>query len=555
MDLVFWNLEIINNSINKVLANKITTILNFNNKKMYKPTVLIILDGWGISANIEGNAIKKANLPTIDKIKQNYPMIALQASGISAGIPWGEPGNSEVGHTILGAGKIIYQSLPKITMSIQSRAFFTNKAFLEGMDNVRKNNSTLHIMGLVGEGSVHSTNEHLFAILEMAKEQKVEKVFVHIFSDGRDSPPTSGTATIKKIQEKMKIIGAGEIATVCGRNWAMDRNNNWDRTEKAYKMLTEGIGNPMEDPIEYMEKSYSQDVNDEYMEPGVMMKGGAPLTTVKDNDTIIFFNFREDRARQITQSFVIPNFNKFPKTKNPKVVFVTMTEYEKDLPVSIAFPPEVNTGGLGEVLSKHNMKQLRIAETEKYAHVTYFFNGGIEEPFAGEDHILVPSPSVAKYDEEPEMSAAQVTQKTIEAIELNKYDFILMNYANADMVGHTGNLPAAIKAVESLDKSLSLLLPKILEKGGAILITADHGNAEEMMNLYSGQALTEHSSNPVPLWLITPENHREKTPEEIIESESSIRGLLSDVAPTVLELMNISKPESMNGESLLRQLK
>ncbi|MEF3691490.1 MAG: 2,3-bisphosphoglycerate-independent phosphoglycerate mutase [Candidatus Moraniibacteriota bacterium] len=522
---------------------------------MYKPTVLIILDGWGISANTEGNAIKKAALPTIDKIKQNYPMIALQASGISAGIPWGEPGNSEVGHTILGAGKIIYQNLPKITMSIQSRAFFTNQAFLEGMNNVRKNNSALHIMGLVGEGSVHSTNEHLFAILEMAKEQKVEKVFVHIFSDGRDSPPTSGTATIKKIQEKLKIIGAGEIATVCGRNWAMDRNNNWDRTEKAYKMLTEGIGNPMEDPIEYMEKSYAQDVNDEYMEPGVMIKNGKPLTTVNDNDTIIFFNFREDRARQITQSFVIPNFNKFPKTKNPKVVFITMTEYEKDLPVSIAFPPEVSTGGLGEVLSEHNMKQLRIAETEKYAHVTYFFNGGIEEPFSGEDRILVPSPSVAKYDEEPEMSAAQVTQKTIEAIELNKYDFILMNYANADMVGHTGNLPAAIKAVESLDKSLSLLLPKILEKGGAALITADHGNAEEMMNLYSGQALTEHSTNPVPLWLVTPDNHREKTAEEIIESESNIRGLLSDVAPTVLELMNISKPETMNGESLLKQLK
>lgn len=523
---------------------------------MYKPVVLIILDGWGIGANTEGNAIKRTTLPTIEKINRNYPMIAIQASGISAGIPWGEPGNSEVGHTILGSGKIIYQSLPKITMSIQDRSFFSNPAMLEGMTNVTKNNSQLHIMGLVGAGSVHSTNEHLFAILEMAKEQKLSKVFIHLFTDGRDSPPTSGVGTVKKIQEKIGIIGAGEIATVCGRNWAMDRNNNWDRTEKAYKMLTEGIGNPAEDPISYMEASYEKDITDEYMEPGVIMKDGKPLTTVNDNDTIIFFNFREDRARQITKAFVIPNFNKIKKSKEPKkVVFITMTEYEKDLPALVAFPPEKNMGGLGETLSKHNKNQLRIAETEKYAHVTYFFNGGIEEPFTGEDHILVPSPSVAKYDEEPEMSAATITQKTIEAIELNKYDFILMNYANADMVGHTGNMEAAKLAVTSIDKSLSLLLPKILEAGGAALITADHGNVEEMFNPYSGQALTEHSSNPVPLWFVSPDNHKNKTDEEIADSEDSIRGLLSDIAPTVLELMNIEKPSSMNGESLLKNLK
>jgi len=522
---------------------------------MYKPIVLTILDGWGLNPNLEGNAIRKSILPTIDKINKNYPLLALQASGISAGIPWGEPGNSEVGHTILGSGKIIYQSLPKITLSIQDRSFFTNKAMLKGMSNVQEHKSSLHIMGLVGEGSVHSTNEHLFAVMEMAKEQKVEKVYLHLFTDGRDSPPTSGTGTIAKIKEKIGIIGVGEIATVCGRNWAMDRNNNWDRVEKAYKMLTEGVGTPIDDPIAYMESCYEKDISDEYLEPGVVMKDGKPLTLVSDNDTIIFFNFREDRAREITKAFVVPNFNKIKKDKDPKVVFIAMTEYEKDLPVDIAFPPEVSRGGLGEVLSLHNKKQLRIAETEKYAHVTYFFNGGIEEPFSGEDHILVPSPSVAKYDEEPEMSAATVTQKTIEAIELNKYDFILMNYANADMVGHTGNIEAAQKAVQSLDKSLSLLLPKILQAGGAILITADHGNAEEMINPYSGQALTEHSTNPVPLWLITPDNHKEKTPEEIADSENNIRGLLSDVAPTVLELMGIEKPSEMNGESLLSQLK
>jgi len=521
---------------------------------MYKPVVLIILDGWGISQNTEGNAMKKANLPTMDKINRNYPLVTLQASGISAGIPWGEPGNSEVGHTTIGSGKIIYQSLPKITMSIQNRTFFTNKALLEGMNNVSKNNSTLHVMGMVGDGTVHSFNEHLYAILEMATEQKLTKVFLHLFTDGRDSPPTSGVETIKKIQEKLKIIGVGEIATLCGRNWAMDRNNNWDRTEKAYNMLVEGLGNQINDPIEYMEKSYATDVTDEYLEPGVIMKDGKPLTTVNDNDTVIFFNFREDRARQITQAFVVPNFSKIKKNKNPKVMFITMTEYEKNLPTIVAFPPEKNIGGLGEVLSKYNKKQLRIAETEKYAHVTYFFNGGVEEPFQGEDHILVPSPSVAKYDEKPEMSAAEVTQKTIEAIELNKYDFILMNYANADMVGHTGNIKAAIKALETIDESLARLLPVILETGGAVLITADHGNAEEMVNLYSGQLLTEHSSNPVPLWYITPDNHREKTEKEIYDSENNIGGLLSDIAPTVLAIMNIERPSSMNGESLLKQL-
>lgn len=522
---------------------------------MYKPVVLIILDGWGLSPNVEGNPIKKATLPTFDKLNKNYPMVALQASGISAGIPWGEPGNSEVGHTIIGSGKIIYQNLPKITMSIQDRTFFANKAMLKGMENVREKNSQLHIMGLVGEGMVHSSNEHLYAVLEMAKEQQIEKVFIHLFTDGRDSPPTSGVETVRKITEKLSVIGAGKIATVCGRNWAMDRNNNWDRTEKAYKMLTEGAGNPTEDVSSYMESSYEKDVNDEYLEPGVVMENGKPLTVVSENDTIIFFNFREDRARQITKAFVIPDFNKINKTKNPQVTFVTMTEYEKDLPVLIAFPPEVNKGSLGEILSQHSKKQLRIAETEKYAHVTYFFNGGIEQPFSGEDHILIPSPTVAKYDEEPEMSAAEVTQKTIEAIELNKYDFILMNYANADMVGHTGNMQATIKAVESLDKSLSVLLPVILKAGGVALITADHGNAEEMINPYSGQPLTEHSANPVPFWMITGDNHREKRADEIIDAEINIKGLLNDIAPTILALMDIEKPREMNGESLLGQLK
>jgi len=522
---------------------------------MHKPIVLVVLDGWGISPNIEGNAIKKANLPTIDKLNKNYPLLALQASGISAGIPWGEPGNSEVGHTIMGSGKIIYQNLPRITLSIQDRSFFVNEVLFSGMQNVNKNNSSLHLMGLISEGSVHSSKEHLFALLEMAKEQKVKNVFLHIFTDGRDSSPTSGIQIIEEVKDKMKMIGVGKIATICGRNWAMDRNNNWDRTEKAYRMLTNGEGEQIEDPATYLNKSYDKDVTDEYIAPAVVTEEGKPVALIQDNDSVIFFNFREDRARQLTKAFVIPEFNKIKRDKFLKLKFITMTEYEKDLPVGVVFPPEKTRNGLGEVLSVHGKKQLRIAETEKYAHVTYFFNGGREEPWQGEDRILIPSPSVAKYDLEPEMSSAKITQKTLEQIETNKYDFILINYANADMVGHTGNIEAAIKAVTSIDKSLSILIPGILKKDGYLFITADHGNVEEMVDPYTGQIITEHSINPVPFWMITKDNHREKTEAEIAESQKNIRGLLSDIAPTILDVMGIEKPEEMNGESLIPDLK
>lgn len=522
---------------------------------MYKPVFLVILDGWGVNSNEEGNAIKKATLPTIGKLDKNYPLLSLQASGISAGIPWGEPGNSEVGHTIMGSGKIIYQNLPRITLSIQDRSFFANKTLLSAFENAKKNNSTLHLMGLVSDGSVHSSMDHFYALLEMAENQKFKNIRVHVFTDGRDSPPNSGVGVIKKIQEKLAGMEIGKIASVCGRNWAMDRNNNWDRTEKAYQMLTEGIGEKISNPIDYLEKSYKQNLSDEYIEPGVVFENDAPIGTINDGDSVIFFNFREDRARQLTKAFVVPEFKKIKKEKDLKVDFTTMTEYEKDLPVSIVFPSEKIMNGLGEILSAHGKKQLRIAETEKYAHVTYFFNGGKEEPWPGEDRVLVPSPSVSKYDEEPEMSAAKVTQKAIESIELNKYDFVLMNYANADMIGHTGNMKAAIKAVESIDKSLSILIPKVLESGGCLLITADHGNVEEMKDPYSGQPVTEHSTNPVPLWFVAGDNHRERSENEILKSQTGIHGLLSDIAPTILELMELKEPEEMNGESLLSLLK
>ncbi|MDH4330309.1 MAG: 2,3-bisphosphoglycerate-independent phosphoglycerate mutase [Candidatus Moranbacteria bacterium] len=524
---------------------------------MYKPVTLIILDGWGLSSTTEGNGIKKANTPTVDKIEKYYPGISLQASGVSVGIPWGEPGNSEVGHLTLGAGKIIYQNLPRINLSIEDGSFFANESLLKGLDNVKDKKSNLHIMGLLSEGTVHSHYEHLFATLDLASRNNVKNVFIHLFTDGRDSSPTSGVDIVEKLQSRIGEIGVGEIASVCGRNWAMDRNNNWDRTQKSYDALTLGKGEPIKDPVEYLRASYKKDVTDEYIEPAVVTKkDGTPLATIQDNDTIIFYNFREDRARQITKAFSVPDFDKIKKEKFLDVTFVTFTEYEKDLPVLVVFPPEKVRFGLGEVLSENHKKQLRIAETEKYAHVTYFFNGGKETSWPGEDRELVPSPTVSKFDEKPRMSADEITQKTIEAIELRKYDFILLNYANADMVGHTGNEKAVIEAVEAVDENLSKLIPVILKEGGCVLITADHGNAEELENPSTGEHMTEHSNNPVPFWLVTPTNHLEEplSAEEIVINQRKVAGLLSDVAPTVLEIMGIQKPEEMSGESLIPML-
>lgn len=522
---------------------------------MRKPVVLAVLDGWGISNNSQGNAIREADLPTIEKLNKFYPMTTLQASGISVGLPWGEAGNSEVGHMALGAGKIIYQNLPRITLAIQDGTFFKNEALLKAMTGAKNKKGALHLMGLISDGSVHSYREHLYALLEMARKNKLEKVFLHIFTDGRDSPPNSATKAIKELNDKMRMYGIGKIAALCGRNWAMDRNNNWDRVEKAYRMITEGKGERISDPVKYLQDSYAKEVFDEYVEPGVVMENGKPIAIASDNDSIIFFNFRKDRAREITKAFVLPSFDKFKREKRLQIEFVTMIEYEKDLPVSIAFPPEKIKDGLGEVLSRKKLKQLRIAETEKYAHVTYFFNGGKEEPWPGEDRILVPSPTVPRFDQTPEMSAPQITEELIEAIESGKYGFILVNFANPDMVGHTGNEKASIEAVQSVDKSLSLIIPAVLSAGGCLLITADHGNVEEVRNLHTGQTDTEHSANPVPFWFVSPDNHREKKAEEIVRQQNEVGGLLSDVAPTILEIMKIEKPVNMNGESLLPILK
>lgn len=516
---------------------------------MYRPFVLVVLDGWGLSNTVSGNPIREANLPTFEKLNHYYPMTSLQASGISVGLPWNTAGNSEVGHMTMGAGRIIYQNLPRISLAIQDRSFFENPVLLEAIEQVKSKGSKLHLMGLISSGAVHSHRDHLLALLRMAKEQGLAEVVVHAFTDGRDSAPTAAIGQIQELEREMQLVGIGEVVSLCGRHLAMDRNNNWDRVEKAYRMLTEGIGERTDDPLLYLEQSYSKKVTDEYIEPTLIVKKGGP-TFIKDGDSVIFFNFREDRARELTKAFVSPDFNGFDRPKKLDVFFVTMTEYEKELPVHIAFPPEDVHDSLGETLSKAGLTQLRIAETEKYAHVTYFFNGGNEEAFPGEDRILIPSPTVAHFDEQPEMSAPEVTDTLIQKVEENKYDFILVNYANPDMVGHTGNEQASIKAVEATDKSLSRLIPVILKAGGAIIVTADHGNVEEVVSLMTGQRDTEHSTNPIPLWYITPTNHREKRAEEMMREQNEVHGLLSDVAPTILDVLGIPQPDVMNGTSL-----
>ncbi len=519
----------------------------------YRPIVLIVLDGWGISNNIAGNPIREAKLPTFDKFNRFYPMTTLQASGISVGLPWSTSGNSEVGHMTMGAGRIIYQNLPRIALSIQDGTFYKNEAILSATKHVKDHNSRLHIMGLVSSGSVHSHREHLAAILRLAKQEGLSEVSIHVFTDGRDSPPTSGIQHVKELDRETKLIGIGTIASISGRNFSMDRNNNWDRIEKSYRMLTEGKAETAEDPLVALENSYAKNITDEFIEPTIITSATQPFVPIRDDDAIVFFNFREDRARELTKAFVVPDFDGFER-EYLETFFVTMTEYERGLPVHLAFPPEEVSNSLGETISLANKTQLRIAETEKYAHVTYFFNGGKEQAFPGEDRILIPSPTASHFDEVPEMSAPQVTEKLVEILKNNTYDFILINYANADMVGHTGNEEATIVACQATDKSLSILVPAILKHGGAILITADHGNAEELKNLQTGEIDTEHSVNPVPIWFITPDNHHEKSSDQMVREQNEIRGLLSDVAPTILELMNIQKPTEMNGTSLLKLL-
>jgi 2,3-bisphosphoglycerate-independent phosphoglycerate mutase len=522
--------------------------------KKKKPIVLVILDGWGEWDIEKGNPFVKSSLPLIEKLNFHYPKIYLQASGLAVGLPWGVRGNSEVGHQTIGSGQIIFQFLPTISNAIGDGSFFKNQGILAAFDWTKKNNSDLHVLGLLSDGSVHSHIEHLFALLEMAKNNQVKEVYIHAVTDGRDTHPQSAKKFLEMLQSKIREIGIGKIATLSGRYFTMDRNNNWDRVEKASLAFTAGIGIEEKNLNEAIDNQYARGIFDEYLEPVVITgESGEPTAVIKDNDAIICFNFRKDRSRQITKSFVMPGFKEFKQVKQPQnIKFVCFAQYEEGLPAEVAFQEQEITARLGEILSRNWKRQLRIAETEKYAHVTYFFNGGMEEPFFYEDRILIPSKQVTTYADAPEMSATEITEKLIEAMNKNNYDFILVNYANSDMVGHTGNYNAAVKALQHVDGCLEKLIEAVFARGGELVITADHGNVEELLNIYTGEPDTQHSKNAVPCWYVSPDSWLENQ-EAVKKIEAS--GLLADLAPTVLELLGFEKEPKMTGSSLMREFK
>ncbi len=504
-----------------------------------KPVLLAILDGYGKSDLTDGNAIYSAKTPRMDEIMANNPSTIIHASGMDVGLPDGQMGNSEVGHTNIGAGRIVYQELTRITKSIDDGDFYENEELVAACDNCVKNNSDLHVMGLLSDGGVHSHIKHLFAIIELAKKKNVNNVFVHCFLDGRDVSPTSGIDFVKLLVEKIRNLNYGKIATVMGRYYAMDRDNRWERVSKAYDAIVSGKGEYSDSAVVAVEKSYNADVTDEFVVPTVITTDGKPNGLLKENDSVVFFNFRPDRAREITRTIVDPSFDGFER-KFFETYFVCMTQYDASMPnVHVAFKPQTLVNTLGEYISSKGLKQLRIAETEKYAHVTFFFNGGVEKVYDGEDRILVASPKVATYDLQPEMSAFEVTDKLLEAIDTDKYDVIILNFANCDMVGHTGDMDAAVKAVEAVDQSIGKVYDKIKEKNGVILITADHGNAEQMIDPADKSVFTAHTTNIVPL---------------IVSGMGDIElksGRLADLAPTMLDIMGLDIPSEMSGESLI----
>ena len=507
-----------------------------------KLTMLMILDGFGNNKNEDGNAIKQAKTPNIDKLMKKYSTSQINTSGLEVGLPEGQMGNSEVGHTNIGAGRIVYQELTRITKSIEDGEFFSNKEFIAAIENCKKNNSKLHIMGLLSDGGVHSHNRHLYGLLEMAKRRDFENVYIHCFLDGRDTPPASAENYIIELQEKINEKEIGKIASITGRFYAMDRDNRWERIQKCYDMLVKGEGAKAGSVVKAIEDSYQKEVFDEFVEPTSICNGEEPIAKIEKNDSVIFFNFRPDRAREIVRTLVDNNFNEFETKKDLNLYFVCFTKYDETLPnVNIAFNKAELKNTFGEYISQKGYTQLRIAETEKYAHVTFFFNGGEEEPYEGESRILVPSPKVETYDMKPEMSAYEVTNKVLEAIQSDKYDNIILNYANTDMVGHTGSLEAAIRATEAVDECVGKVVSLIEEKKGNLIITADHGNAEQMIDYKTGEPHTAHTTNVVPIILVT-ENKELKLKSE---------GKLADLAPTMLDLMNLEKPEEMAGESLL----
>lgn len=503
--------------------------------------ILVILDGWGCNDSEKGNAIHLADTPNMDRLQKEYPFSLLDASGEAVGLPDGQMGNSEVGHLNLGAGRIVYQELTRIGKCIETGEFYENQVLSEAMEQVKEKQSVLHLIGLVSDGGVHSHFGHLLALLEMARRKKVEKVYVHAILDGRDTIPYGARPFLEKLEELGKEHENGRIATISGRYYAMDRDRRWDRVERAYRAYTEGKGLTAPDALTALDEAYDRGEADEFVQPTVIVDGKEqPLTTVQSDDSMIFFNFRPDRVRQISRALASEEFSHFDRGPEPPRPYIaTMTEYDRELPLPAAFTIDDLIMTLGEVYSHSSLSQMRIAETEKYAHVTFFFNGGREKVFDGEERILVPSPQVATYDLQPEMSAPELTEKIIQTLEQDRHHLVVANYANADMVGHSGIMDAAVKAVETVDQGVGAVAKEALKRGWQMLITADHGNAEEMKN-DQGETLTAHSGNPVPFILISPENYALRD-----------KGILADVAPTILELAGLKQPQEMSGTSML----
>jgi 2,3-bisphosphoglycerate-independent phosphoglycerate mutase len=517
--------------------------------KRPKPVVLAILDGWGVSSDSISNAISQSKIPNFDKLAKNYFCTTLQASGVAVGLPYGEMGNSEVGHLNLGAGKIVYQNLERINKDILDGKFFDNAILLKAINLAKKNKKNLHLIGLISNGGVHSSFDHLLALLELAKKQDIKNVFIHCILDGRDMPYNSGLEIIGDLQNKIKEIGVGKISTVIGRFYAMDRDIHWERIKVAYNLMVNGIADKKtNDILSAIKEFYDQKIYDEEMKPIFVDCG----VCINDNDSVIFFNFRPDRARELTKAFVLPGFEKFERGKEKNLYFVTLTQYEKQLPVDIAYAPENVDIPLADVISESGLKQLHVAETEKYAHITYFLNGGKETKFDGEEWALVPSLRIDSYADKPEMSANAIKDKVTKEINSDNFDFIAINFANADMVAHTGNMKATIKAIETIDKAIGEIAGAILAKKGVFIITSDHGNAEELINLKTGEIDKEHSNSPVP-FLIVGENFKNQFTEgeEINLSLLTPSGILADVAPTILKILNIPQPKEMTGRSLI----
>lgn len=519
----------------------------------------MILDGFGVSLFEDGNAVAAAKMAYVEEYLRHYPAASLYASGIEVGLPWGEVGNSEVGHKNMGSGRVLYQPLPKITLAIRDGSFFANVAFQQAAEHVKERpGASLHLMGCVSPGGVHSHLDHLVALLEFAAKRGLKKqTVVHAFLDGRDSPPVSAGQFLTELEKAMRRTGAGKMASLVGRSYAMDRNNNWERTRAAYDLLVRGKGDPFPSWQKALEASYERRKTDEFVPPSVLVEGDEPVRVVRDGDAVIFFNFRPDRARQLARAFVSAEFSHFPRVTFDDLAFIAMAEYEKDLPATVAFPEEWAAVPVGRVVADAGLRQLRIAETEKYAHVTYYFNSGRELPLPREDRVLVPSPNVKNYVETPHMSAEAITDRVLQEIAKGKYDVIVMNYANPDMIGHTGNFRATVEALRFLDRQIARVVEATVKAGGSVLLTCDHGNAEEMKNPETGEPVTDHSANPVPIIYLTPENRSEtpKNEEEVSQLLSTPIGVLADVGPTVLEILELKKPAEMTAQSLLASLR